>query len=271
MFAPSVAKSLKDYYNASDDYLMRQKCSAKGSVRAYSSVLAKVAGSDSKVLDLGCGPGISTALVAEMGPWACGMDISLLFLMATGRKDLPFVQGDITSLPFATDSFDVVGLRATLEHVPEVETLVDEVIRVLRLGGWLVIFSPNLLSPFTPLRAVGNYLMRRTKIETPFYNSISSALLYSLEGFIRLTRKRLTRNASLEFRRPSLDQTGRDFDSVFMSNQVDMEKLLEAQGFELFNLAEGEGRIGRFLARMFPYYSGGIGITAEKRITSSGG
>jgi hypothetical protein len=49
-----------------------------------------------------------------------------------------FVCGDARSLPFASDSFDVVTLFDVLEHIEEDYRAAEEALRVLRPGGWVL-------------------------------------------------------------------------------------------------------------------------------------
>jgi SAM-dependent methyltransferase len=56
--------------------------------------------------------------------------------------------GDIERLAFAEAVFDLALLNEVLEHVPDDRRALDEVYRVLRPGGLLLVFSPNRLYPF---------------------------------------------------------------------------------------------------------------------------
>ncbi|MFL6135957.1 MAG: class I SAM-dependent methyltransferase, partial [Nocardioidaceae bacterium] len=74
--------------------------------------------------------------------------------------DLAFVAGDATRLPFATASFDAVTISFGLRNVNDVDAALDELLRVTKPGGRLVVceFSRPTFKPF---RAVyQNYLMR---------------------------------------------------------------------------------------------------------------
>jgi SAM-dependent methyltransferase len=53
--------------------------------------------------------------------------------------------GDITHLPFADESFDIVICSEVLEHVPEHEKAVSEIVRVLKNGQALVVSVPRYL------------------------------------------------------------------------------------------------------------------------------
>jgi len=93
------------------------------------------------------------------------------------------------SLPYETASLAVVVLPQVLEHMPSPQAILDEVVRVLRPGGCLVVSLRNLDSaygdlwqsvesraqvpnqgPFTPLSAirVADWLAERFEIEDDF-------------------------------------------------------------------------------------------------------
>jgi ubiquinone/menaquinone biosynthesis C-methylase UbiE len=98
------------------------------------------------VLELGCGPGYYSADVAQNIPNGklTLVDIQQEMLdMAKQRLDslsitnIIYVQADATALPFENDTFDVVYLAAVIGEVPDKETCIREMHRVLRVGGLL--------------------------------------------------------------------------------------------------------------------------------------
>ena len=54
-----------------------------------------------------------------------------------------FVQGDATNLPFPDASFDLITMFDLLEHVPDDGAVAREALRVLRVGGWILVSTPN--------------------------------------------------------------------------------------------------------------------------------
>ena len=94
------------------------------------------------VLEIGPGPGVTTAVLAEQLPrlTACEIDERLArALVQRVGGQVPAVRGDGTLLPFATASFSGVLSFTMLHHVPNAalqDQLLAEVRRVLRPGGW---------------------------------------------------------------------------------------------------------------------------------------
>src|SRR5688572_22572270 len=111
----------------------------------------------SRYLDVGCGNGLATLHVARtLGLHAVGVDvdpaqIALARRAAGGRAGVSFVTGSVTQLPFETARFDIVSTNKTLHHVPEWRAALDEMTRVVALGGHLVFADLNVPPPLAPL------------------------------------------------------------------------------------------------------------------------
>ncbi len=58
---------------------------------------------------------------------------------------LPYVQADTSALPFPNNCFDTVGCGELIEHMEDPRSLVKELFRVCRLGGWVVISTVDTL------------------------------------------------------------------------------------------------------------------------------
>lgn len=100
------------------------------------------------VLDIACGEGYGSAMLAAVAASVIGVDISQEAVAHASQKyadvtGLQFRHGDAASIPVETDSVDVVISFETIEHHEKHQEMIDEIRRVLRPGGILIISSPN--------------------------------------------------------------------------------------------------------------------------------
>lgn len=116
-----------------------------------------------RLLDIGCGPGAITAVLAAHVGQVTGIDIQPRSIAAanelvgeTGIGNLSFREADMTALPFDDESFDAVFLHAVLYHqdAPTLAGTLAEARRVLRPGGLVATRDAdtggNILHPDLP-------------------------------------------------------------------------------------------------------------------------
>lgn len=108
---------------------------------------------DTRALEVGCGTGAVTRLVATQPQVAVavGLDPSPVFIarareLGGGIANLRFELGDGHDLAYPDASFDVVVYHTTLSHLPDVERCLSEAQRVLAPGGTLAIFDGDYAS-----------------------------------------------------------------------------------------------------------------------------
>lgn len=102
-----------------------------------------------KVLDAGCGRGLTSLLMSERD------DIKEIHAIDLQKEVLPDAKKNVTSdkvhfhcgfvedLEFADESFNTVVLTEVIEHVYDVDKTLKGIHRVLKPGGRLVITCPN--------------------------------------------------------------------------------------------------------------------------------
>lgn len=103
--------------------------------------LAQLAGQEA-VLDAGCGNGSYLTGLRDRGHRGrvVGVDLSPGMLDAV-EVPAPLVVGDVQSLPFPDDAFDVALVPHVLHHVPDREQAAAELRRVVRPGGRCVVVT----------------------------------------------------------------------------------------------------------------------------------
>lgn len=98
---------------------------------------------DLRGLDLGCGEGYNTRLVADRGARMTAIDIALGMVQpaVAHERDEPrgirYARASGAALPFADGSFDFVVAFMSLQDMPDHDRVFAEVARVLRPGGFL--------------------------------------------------------------------------------------------------------------------------------------
>lgn len=132
-----------------------------GKFRVWSRILGELRlRGDEQVLDLGCGRGALLLMVAELLPRGRAVGIDLWLADQTGNSadatrrnaELEGVAdrvelrtGDITQLPFADNTFDLVVSSLAVHNISSAagrRAAIDEAVRVLRPGGRLAIADP---------------------------------------------------------------------------------------------------------------------------------
>jgi ubiquinone/menaquinone biosynthesis C-methylase UbiE len=111
------------------------------------------AGDGLRVVDLGCGPGVSTFELARRRPGAqvIGLDVASRMLgearrrqkRMSGTERIGWVRADASRLPFRVDAVDALTGHSFLYLLPRRDAVLAECVRVLRPGGRLALMEPN--------------------------------------------------------------------------------------------------------------------------------
>lgn len=133
----------------------------------HDSVLSLIKNRKGKILDLGCGTGIFSKRLLDMGfdAWACD-------LKGIHIKGLHFNKIDLNKslLPYKNDSFDIVVSMEVIEHIENPYSFIREVHRILKKGGTAIITTPNTQNWYSKM-----YFLFTSKILGFNYNgSVSS-------------------------------------------------------------------------------------------------
>jgi 2-polyprenyl-3-methyl-5-hydroxy-6-metoxy-1,4-benzoquinol methylase len=98
---------------------------------------------DKSILEVGCGAGRFTEILLESGATVYSVDLSQA--VDVNVENFPsspkhlVVQADAARLPFLPNSFDVVFCLGVIQHTPNPENTIADLVKFLKPGGWLLI------------------------------------------------------------------------------------------------------------------------------------
>jgi len=97
-----------------------------------------------KLLDAGCGTGWFSKLSCERGAIVTSMDLGENLLAQVASKcSSNRVLGSILEMPFNDNEYDIVISSEVIEHTPDPFKAIQELFRVTKPGGILVLTTPN--------------------------------------------------------------------------------------------------------------------------------
>jgi ubiquinone/menaquinone biosynthesis C-methylase UbiE len=147
-----------------------------------------------RILDIGGGTGRTGNALLQSGYEVTVLDRNES-IMRFGQQSYPsltFIRGDAYSLPFKNDSFDEVILEEIIEHFEDQRRVIEEILRVLRLGGRVILSTPNK-HPFRVyiffLRLVTFRFDKLTEHVKSHTNELTSNQLFQL--FSKFSEKRV--------------------------------------------------------------------------------
>lgn len=118
------------------------------SMFAYEYVIPLI--HDKEVLDLGCGLAYGTSIMAKSAKTLVGVDYDAEVIKHNTQKyasipQLSFKASSLPPIPFPDNTFDFVTAFQFIEHLHERRRLIEEIARVLKPGGTMLITTPNIL------------------------------------------------------------------------------------------------------------------------------
>ena len=101
-----------------------------------------------RLLENGCGVGMYVQHLEALAGFVTGIEFDLPRAVEAGQRSRHIANAAGEALPFPAQSFDAMLSHEVLEHVRDDRSAVQEMLRVLRPGGRIVLFVPNRGYPF---------------------------------------------------------------------------------------------------------------------------
>ena len=99
------------------------------------------------ILDIACGEGYGSNILSEYALSVVGIDISEEAINHASKKyekkNLRFIQGSATFIDLTPSSIDVIVSFETIEHLAEHDLMLQQIKKVLKEDGILIISSPD--------------------------------------------------------------------------------------------------------------------------------
>ncbi|MBM3638331.1 MAG: class I SAM-dependent methyltransferase [Planctomycetes bacterium] len=134
-----------------------------------------------RVLDIGCGEGQLSRVIAGMGCEVVGVEVTSAQLVSARQRgsSTDYIQASSDRLPFAGESFDTVVVCLVFEHVDLLAESIAEIARVLEPGGRFCFFlnhpllqtpgsgwiDDHIIDPPEQYWRIGAYLVETESIE----------------------------------------------------------------------------------------------------------
>tara|TARA_B100001964_G_scaffold155828_2_gene171261 strand:- start:33 stop:818 length:786 start_codon:yes stop_codon:yes gene_type:complete len=225
-------------------------------LKYYIKFVRKNVKKNSKILDLGCGLGLSSYLLSKNYD-VIGADSSRPFIGYAKKhfKNVKYKREDARKLSFRDKTFDVVSACGVIEHIKEVNEVLSEMLRVTKKNGLIILVSPSW---FSPLRAVKG-LINPKGFETIGRNRLQitgwllKSIYYSFQKLI---------SPGYIFKNPDIfgeKLISHDIDMVYIANPYDLKKFFEKEGCEVLKLSADT-----FPYSSIPNLSPWLGVVAKK-------
>ncbi|MFE0426764.1 methyltransferase domain-containing protein [Streptomyces sp. NPDC058953] len=144
----TAPRGLREFYENPAVPVASGRARSLRQARILAAALGPAAERPAVVLDVGCGDGTAAATAAPLlaGHRVVGVDWSQDALRRARTRMADVVRGELAPdrLPFRSGVADAVLFSEVIEHLVDPDSALDELRRVLRPGGHLMLSTPNL-------------------------------------------------------------------------------------------------------------------------------
>ena len=231
-----VRAAMAAFYKSSEGYARQQASHTTAYFHRLLSVIDAVLTQPHPcVLEIGAGSAAAmhTFLARHADARAVAMELSpssIRLARQGGSPSLRAIAGNALDLPFRARSLDAVVAFEVLEHLPDVARALDEMLRVVRRPGYIVIGLPNHASLWTPFE---DRVRRRDRRAFGVERGRGAWRWFRRNAGLTW-RKRRSAHAEFLYREPILDvSAGGDADAVYYAAPVDLLRFFRSRGATL--------------------------------------
>ncbi len=118
-------------------------------VRIMLELIERLKLNGKNILDIGCFDGTLLSLIANKSNKLYGIDANDFAVKQARKKGIKVKQfffDDITKIPFKKNSFDLIIAGELIEHIYDTDFFLEEIRRILKPYGYLLLSTPNIAS-----------------------------------------------------------------------------------------------------------------------------
>lgn len=231
-----VRAAMSAFYKSSEGYAHQQASHTTAYFNRLLGVMdAVLTRPNLTVLEIGAGSAAAmyTFLARHQGARAIAMELSAASIQAAthaGSPSLRAVAGNALQLPFRDRSLDAIVAFEVIEHLPDVALALDEMLRVVRRPGHMIIGLPNHASLWTPFE---DRLRGRNRRAFGIERGRGAWRWWKRNAALAC-RKRLSTHAEFLYREPILHvAAGGDADAVYYAAPIDLMRFFRRRAATL--------------------------------------
>lgn len=175
------------------------------------------------------------------------------------------------AFPFIDNSFDIVTSLCVVEHILPVEKILDEMVRVLKPGGIIIIQAPNWSSPNVAFPALVNMLKKQKRYW--LFNNLFDVLIYPLRTIKWYLEVYFTSTPKFIYVNPRINKGVIDFetaddDVVHLCQPLSFKRYFRANGCKIitYNRGHGTTKYTKIFNVLLPSLASINVIVAQKKI-----
>jgi SAM-dependent methyltransferase len=246
-----VRDAMASFYKTSEGYAHQQGTHSRAYFRRLLGVMdAVLTQPDLRILEVGAGSAAAMHAYLDTHPTVRAVAIELsptsLRSATAGGSSLRAAAGNALQLPFRDRSFDAIVAFEVIEHLPDVALCMEEMLRVVRRPGYIIIGLPNHASLWTP---VADWIRRRDRRAFGVERGRGAWRWWKRNAALAW-QKRFTNDSAFLYREPILHTAaGGDADAVYYAAPIDLIHAFRRSGATLVTSSARVrlGWAGRFL------------------------